>query len=265
MLLAIAAVVTAIAKKFHFAYPIALVIIGTIVGLSPIQSLAELKSFVVEDEVFHFIIITIFLPALLGEATLKLPMKQLIENKKIILSLAIIGTLISYAVVGFLSMQFLSLPIIVAFTFAALMAATDPVSVLSIFKKIGVNERLAAILEGESLANDGVAVVLFQVSSISLLTYLTKGVTGIGLGVLDFIGVSIGGIAIGAILGYIFSVLTRFYDDYPVEILFSIVLFYSAFLTAEHFHVSGVIAVVVAGLVLGNYGDRYMTPKAKYS
>ncbi|WP_240877176.1 cation:proton antiporter [Shimazuella soli] len=263
LLLAIATGVTAIAKKFGIAYPIALVIVGTIVGLFPIPELEELKSFVVEDEIFHFIIISIFLPALLGEATLKLSIRQLKENQRSILSLAILGTLLSFVTVGFLSMKFISLPIVVAFTFASLMAATDPVSVLSIFKKVGVNERLAIILEGESLANDGVAVVLFQISSTSLLLYVNEGWKGLGLGITDFLLVSVGGIAVGAILGYLFSKVSRYFDDFALEILLSLVLFYSAFLAAEFLHVSGVIAVVAAGLVLGNYGAKQMTPTTK--
>ena len=265
LLLAIAVGITAIAKKIGVAYPIVLVIVGTIVGLSPIPGFKELKSFVVEDEVFHFIIITIFLPALLGEATLKLPIKQLVENKKSIISLSIAGTLLSYFIVGFASAQWLGLPLTVAFTFAALMAATDPVSVLSIFKQIGANERLSIILEGESIANDGVAVVLFQISSVSLLTYLNAGVYGVGKGIVDFMIVSAGGIAIGSLLGYIFSKITGFFDEYALEVLFSLVLFYSSFLAAEHFHVSGVISVVASGLVFGNYGAKKMTPATKLS
>jgi CPA1 family monovalent cation:H+ antiporter len=263
LLLAIATGVTAFAKKIGIVYPIALVIVGTAVGLLPIPALEHLKAFIVEDEVFHFVIISVFLPALLGEATLKLSVQQLKENQRNIIMLALVGTLLSYFIVAFLSMSFLSLPIVVAFTFASLMAATDPVSVLSIFKKVGVNERLAITLEGESLANDGVAVVLFQISSSSLLIYVGAGWKGIGLGLLDFVVVGLGGIAVGAILGYLCSKVTRFFDDYALEILLSLVLFYGSFLVAEYFHVSGVIAVVVAGLVLGNYGEKQMTPVTK--
>jgi len=264
VLLALAAGVTAVSKKLGYPYPIALVIVGAVVGLLDVPALDELKDFVVEDEIFRFAIISLFLPTLLGEATLKLPFAHLRENKGPILALALGGTLISYVVVGFLGMYGLGLPMEVAFVFAALMAATDPVSVISIFKSMGVDHRLATIMEGESLVNDGVAVVLFKISHLSLAAYLAAGVSGLGLGLLEFAKVSAGGVLIGAALAFLFSQLTKLFDDYPLEILFSMILFYSSFFIAEHFHVSGVIAVVVAGLIYGNYGAKVgMSPTTK--
>ncbi|MCS1351828.1 sodium:proton antiporter [Mechercharimyces sp. CAU 1602] len=264
LLLAIAAAVTAIAKKLNVVYPIALVIVGTVIGILPIPALEELKDFVAEDEVFRFAVISIFLPALLGEATLKLPFSHLLENKLPILLLAVGGTLISYILIGMLSMEWIGLSVSVAFTFAALMAATDPVSVLSIFKGLGVDHRLSTIMEGESLVNDGLAVVLFAISSTSLMLYLDAGVMGLGMGLWKFIVMAVGGMAVGAIFAFLFSQLIRIYDDYPLEIIFSMILFYGVFFVAEHFHLSGVIAVVTAGLIFGNYGaKRGMTPTTK--
>jgi len=205
LLLAIATGITAIAKKLDQPYPIALVITGTLIGLLPIHGLENLKSFIAEDEVFRFAIISIFLPTLLGEATLKLPFYHLVENKNPIVLLALAGTLISFLAVGFLSIQFLGLPIQVAFVFAALMAATDPVSVLSIFKSMGVDHRLSAIMEGESLANDGVAVVLFTISSVYLYEYMNLGWVGLALGGWTFLKVVVGGIAIGTVFAFLFS------------------------------------------------------------
>ncbi len=264
ILLAIAISTTAIAKKINVPYPIALVIVGTLIGLAPFVGLDSLKEFIAEDEVFRFAIISIFLPTLLGEATLKFPVSHLIENKKPITALALVGTLLSFISIGFLSNYFLGLSISVAFTFAALMSATDPVSVISIFKSIGVDKKLSTVVEGESLFNDGIAVVLFNISSIYLLTYLDMGVIGFGYGILEFIKVAFGGLIIGGILGYLFSLLLKFYDDYPLEIIFSMLLFYGSFFIAEHFSVSGVIAVVTAGLVFGNYGSKIgMSPTTK--
>ncbi|SMO88825.1 cation:proton antiporter [Melghirimyces algeriensis] len=264
LLLVLAAGITAIAKKLNIAYPIVLVVAGTLIGLAPIKGLEELKRFVAEEEVFRFAVISIFLPALLGEATLKLPFSHLRENKKPILILALVGTFLSYMVAGFLFMGWIGFSAAVAFTFAALIAATDPVSVLSIFKSMRVNPRLMTIMEGESLVNDGLAVVLFNISSLSLLAYLDAGAAGIGLAGLELLKVVVGGLAVGGILSYVFSQLTRFFDDYPLEIIFSIILFYGSFLVAELFHVSGVIAVVTAGLIFGNYGARIgMNPTTK--
>ncbi|AIF44943.1 sodium:proton antiporter [Virgibacillus sp. SK37] len=264
IMIMIAAGITAIAKKFKKPYPIALVIVGAIIGLSDITVLKPLKDFITEGEVFNFVIITLFLPALLGEAALKLPFSHLNENKAPILTLAFGGTFLSFLIIGFLSMGLLDFPIAAAFVFAAIMSATDPVSVLSIFKGLGVNKKLATIIEGESLFNDGLAVVLFNISAFSLITYLDLGLEGAGLGVWEFIKVISLGLIIGGALGFGFSRLTRYFDDYPLEIIFSIILFYGAFLLAESFHASGVIAVVVAALVFGNYGGKVgMSPTTK--
>ncbi|WP_240903675.1 Na+/H+ antiporter [Chengkuizengella sediminis] len=261
LLLAIAAGITAIAKKLKAPYPIALVIVGAILGLVHIPGLEELKDFIVEDEIFTFVIVSIFLPTLLGEATLKLPFSHLKENKTPILAMALLGTLVTYTVIGFLAVYLLGLDLEVAFIFAALMAATDPVSVLSIFKSMGVNHRLATIIEGESLINDGVAYVLFK---ISLTTFIFAGFTELGQGLLEFFKSSVGGLAIGLLLAYLFSKILRYFDDYPLEIVFSMILFYSSFFIAEIFHFSGVISVVAAGLVFGNYGAKIgMSPTTK--
>jgi monovalent cation:H+ antiporter, CPA1 family len=264
ILVMIAAGITAIAKKLKQPYPIALVIVGTLIGLVNIPALDPLKEFITEGEVFNFVIITLFLPALLGEAALKLPYSHLKENKKPILALAFGATLLSFLIVGFSTIWLLGFSIPTAFVFAALMSATDPVSVISIFKSVGVNKRLAIVIEGESLFNDGLAVVLFKISAFYLLTYLDLGVVGVGYGLWEFIKVISLGLIIGGALGYGFSKLTSYFDDYPLEIIFSIILFYGSFLLAEALHASGVIAVVVAALIFGNYGARIgMSPTTK--
>jgi monovalent cation:H+ antiporter, CPA1 family len=264
ILVMIAAGITAIAKKFKKPYPIALVIVGTIIGLVNIPVLEPLKDFITEGEVFNFVIITLFLPALLGEAALKLPFSHLKENKNPILALAFGGTILSFIVIGFLAIWLLNFSIPAAFVFAALMSATDPVSVLSIFKNLGVNKRLATVVEGESLFNDGLAVVLFKISAFYLVTYMELGMVGVGYGLWEFTKVISLGLMIGGALGYGFSHLTKYFDDYPLEIIFSIILFYGSFVLAESVHASGVIAVVVAALIYGNYGAKIgMSPTTK--
>lgn len=264
VLIMLAAGITAIAKKFKQPYPIALVLVGAVIGLLNFPVLEPLKGFITQGEVFHFVIVTLFLPALLGEASLKLPYSELRSNKLPILSLAFGGTLLSFVIIGFSSYYLLGLTITAAFVFGALMSATDPVSVLSIFKSIGVNKRLAIVVEGESLFNDGMAVVLFQLSAFYLLSYIDLGWEGVGLGIWAFVKVILLGLIVGGALGYGFSILTKFYDDYPLEIIFSIILFYGSYLLAESIHASGVIAVVVSAIIFGNYGAKIgMTPTTK--
>lgn len=256
ILLAVSMFVIAIAKKLKQPYSIALVVVGLVLGITHIPVLEEAETYITQTHVFQVIIISLFLPILLGDATLKLPFSHLKEQSKPVLALAFGGTLLSFFIIAAASYYVLGLPIIVAFTFASLMSATDPISVISIFKSLGVPKSVVTIIEGESLLNDGIAVVLFQISSIYLLSYMEMGFAGIGSGIVLFLKFSLGGMAIGVVLGYLFSQLIRFYDDYPLEIGFSMLLFFGSFFIAEHFHVSGVIAVVVGGLIFGSYGAK---------
>lgn len=256
ILLAISMAVIAIAKKLNQPYSIALVVVGLLLGFLHVPVLVEAEAFITQSHVFQAIIISLFLPILLGDATLKLPFAHLREQHKPVLALAFGGTLLSFLIIGLAVYWGLGLPLIVSFTFAALMSATDPISVISIFKSLGVPKNIVTIIEGESLFNDGIAVVLFQISSVYLLSYMEMGWAGVCSGILLFLKFSVGGILIGAVMGYLFSQLIRLYDDYPLEIGFSMLLFFGSYFIAEHFHVSGVIAVAVSGLIFGNYGSR---------
>jgi CPA1 family monovalent cation:H+ antiporter len=256
LLLAISVTVIGISKLIKQPYSIALVLVGLFLGATEIPIIDEAEQFITQSNVFQAIIISLFLPILLGDATMKLPFSHLYERKKPVLALAIGGTLLSFVLIGFGAYSLLGLPLVVAFTFAALMSATDPISVLSIFKTLGVPSRLSTTIEGESLFNDGIAVVLFQISTVYLITYIEMGWTGVGSGVLLFLKFALGGVLIGLLLGWFFSQIIRIFDDYPLEIAFSALLFFGAFFIAEHFHVSGVIAVVTGGLVFGSYGTK---------
>jgi monovalent cation:H+ antiporter, CPA1 family len=256
ILLAISITVIAISNLFNQPYSIALVLVGLILGLTDIPIIEEAEQFITQSHVFQAIIISLFLPILLGDATLKLEFSLLNQQRKPILALAFVGTLLSFILIGLGSYYLLGLPLVVAFTFASLMSATDPISVLSIFKSLGVPKKLAITIEGESLVNDGIAVVLFQISTIYLITYMEMGAAGIGSGILLFLKFSFGGLVVGLLLGFLFSQLLRPFDDYPLEVAFSALLFFGCYFIAEHFHVSGVIAVVAGGLVFGSYGAK---------
>lgn len=267
ILLALSIGVTALAKKFGKPYPIALVLIGALIGLVPVWEFFEdLKQFFASDEVFRVAVISVFLPALLGEASLKLSVQDLKNNLRPIVLLAFPGTLLAFLITGGLVYWVLRLSLQNALVFGALMAATDPVSVISVFKNLGVNRRLAVVIEGESLINDGVAVVIFNISVFSLAAIMSLGPWGVLEGLTTFVKVVAGGVLAGVSLGFVVSWILRYYDDYPLENAFSLVLFYGAYFIAEYFHVSGVIAVVAAGLVLGSYGKEIgMTPATRLS
>ncbi len=256
VLLAIALAVIGIAQKLNRPYSIALVLVGLLLGMINIPVLEQAETYITQSNVFQAIVISLFLPILLGDATLKLPFSHLREQAKPVAALAFSGTLLSFVLIALGSYYLLGLPLVVACTFAALMSATDPISVISIFKSLGVPKKLTTVIEGESLLNDGIAVVLFQISSIYLLSYLEMGWAGVGSGLLLFLQFAVGGTLVGLILGFVFSRIIVYYDDYPFETALSAVLFFGCYFIAEHLEVSGVIAVVVGGLVFGSYGRK---------
>lgn len=252
ILLGIAVAIAYLADKIKQPYPTLLVVAGLLLGIFPIDALNEFKTYVASDHVFQTAVILIFLSALIGDAALKLPFGEIKENKRPILLLALLGTFLTFILIAGLSYLLLGLDLQKAFVFGALMAATDPVSVLTIFKSMGLNKKLSIIVEGESLANDGVAVVLFKIALVTTVLSMSAVLHGS----LEFVKVVLGGIVIGIGTGYITSKITSSIDNYLVEIGLSIVLFYGAFELAEMFHFSGVISVVFAGLLLGTYGKN---------
>src|SRR5262249_29952191 len=155
-------------------------------------------------------------------------------------------------VTGLVVYQAVGMSFFVALLFGSIVSATDPISVLSIFKELAVDERLAVLVEGESLLNDGTAVVLFQI----LLASAIGGRVGLASGPGQFLLSVTGGALLGLALGYLVSKLTKRIDDAQVEITFTTILAYGSFLLARHLHLSGVIATVVAGLVVGNVAAK---------
>jgi len=142
-------------------------------------------------------------------------------------------------------------PLPVAFVFGALIAATDPVAVIAMFKDNGVGGRLRTLLEAESLFNDAAAAVLFSIA-VSLATQTTSlDPSAIGAGLLWMIG---GGVLIGAAIGGAALLLASRSSEHVVEVALTVLAAYGAFLAAEKVHASGILATVVAGLVVGNLG-----------
>ncbi|WHY70557.1 cation:proton antiporter [Fictibacillus enclensis] len=149
-------------------YPIAPVLTGLILGLADIRFQDETKTFITQSDIFQAIIISLFLPILLGDAAIKLPYKGLKQERTPVALLALGGTFLTFLVVEFASYWLLDIPMVAAFTFGALMSATDPISVISIFKSLGVSKRMVTIIEGESLFNDGVGSSRFFPNSFPL-------------------------------------------------------------------------------------------------
>jgi CPA1 family monovalent cation:H+ antiporter len=152
--------------------------------------------------------------------------------------------------------------VLTALLFGALISATDPIAVIALFRDLGVSKRLAVIVEGESLFNDGTAAVAFQLILAGILTNHFDAVEGLR----QFLVVAIGGALLGLMIGYAASKITAQVDEPRIEITLTTIVAYGSYLLAEHLHVSGVIATVVAGLTIGNYGAQMgMSPRTRVS
>jgi len=250
-LLLLACAIAIAVKYVRLPYTIALVIVGLVIGW--FKAFPEI---VLTKEVVFYLI----LPPLLFEGALNMELQHLRENVRPIGLLSTAGVLISTVFIGYTVSHFLNIPLPVALLFGAMVTPTDPVSVLATFKNLGVPKRLTTIIEGESILNDGTAVVLFSI----ILEMVRRGELNVFYGISDFIFVCAGGAAIGGMLGYAaYRAMTKI-DDPEIEVALTLVLAFSAFIIAEEFHVSGVIAVVAAGLLIGNYGMLFaMSPSTR--
>jgi len=254
-----ASVVSLAAKRIGFPYTILLVIIGLALSWASgnMEGLHILRKFSLTPETVLFVL----LPVLIFESAFNMDARRLLKNLAPIVMLAVPALLLSTAIVGGIVHWALGLPIGVALLFGALISATDPVAVVALFKEMGAPKRLNLLVEGESLFNDGTALVVFKL----LLGIIAAGAfTGATLlsGTASFFMVALGGAGIGIVLGMVFSrLISRVYEDRFVEITLTTILAHSSFLLAEHFHVSGVIATVAAGLTMGSYGRLMISPQ----
>jgi monovalent cation:H+ antiporter, CPA1 family len=248
-LLIAASLIALVTKRYRVPYTVALVAGGFAIDFFrlPITSVlgAGQTPLLTAD-----IILILFLPALLFESGINIHIRQLRENLVPILLLAIVGVLVATVITGYAVHWLVGFGLLPALLFGALISATDPISVVALFKELGVSKRLSVIIETESLFNDGTSIVIFQI----ILAGLLSGDINVFTGIRSFFTVTIGGAALGLGLGFVFSLATKRVDDPQIEITLTTILAYSSYLIAEHLHVSGVIATVSAGLMTGNYG-----------
>ena len=229
-------------KKKYFPVPVVLVLIGLVLSFIPSFSGISLS----KDTIFD-----VFLPALLFAGAYKFPLRQLKENAGIIAALSTLGLLLSALLLGFsiywASGFFMQLSWAGAFLLAAILIPTDPVSVTSILKESTGAEGIADVVEGESMVNDGTSIVLF---TIFLAMYETGNGFSPGKFFSEFLFVSLGGIASGLAMGWILSKIIHFTHHRQYQVMLSIITAYGGFYLAESIGVSGVLATVVAGIML---------------
>jgi CPA1 family monovalent cation:H+ antiporter len=250
-LLVIATLVGIVARRLRMPYTVGLVIVGV-----------ALAVFFRQDdpvEINPALILGVFIPPLIFEAAFHLPMAELRRNILSILRLAIVGVLITTFLVGYIVHFGAGIPLEFAIIFGAIIAATDPVAVIALFRSMGVPKRLQVLVEGESLLNDGTAIVVVNIAVAVAIAGSFDLLDGMG----TFLYSAGVGLGIGLVLGILASFIIIRIDDYLIETAITFVLAYSAFLIAESFHVSGVLAVVAAGLINGNIGPRGMSSSTR--
>jgi CPA1 family monovalent cation:H+ antiporter len=265
VLLGIAMLVTGLCRKLPIPFTVVLVVIGVFLShmADSVTLLHPLKEFELNPEVMLFV----FLPALIFESGFALDARQMTKDLPAILVLAIPAMLMSTVIVGFGVWFMLDTRLIVALVFGALISATDPVAVISLFKELGAPNRLMVLVEGESLLNDATAIVAF-----SILVALAVSGSGIVLSdvdnvIVEFLRVFVGGVILGAVIGFgACELLYRIHANTSVILTTSIVVAYASFVGGEHLlHVSGVMAVVGAAISLRLFGMSRIRQDATHS
>ena len=254
--LLIASVAAVALRRIGFPYTIGLVIIGILTALA--QDRFHVLEPLREIRVAPGAVLYLFLPTLVFPAAVQLDLRLLRQNLYPLLVLAFPGVILSTAIVGSIVVALTPLSWSAALLFGALISATDPVAVVALFKDLRVPERLSVLVDGESLFNDATAIVLF---TIILSERVSGGVSPLTVaqGAVDFVLVSVGGLAVGAVLTALYGKVVHLAEDDPlVEIALSTVLAYTAFVVAQYYlNVSGIMAVVAAGLIGGRLRRKH--------
>jgi len=252
LLLVAASGIAILSKYLRIPYTAALVVGGILLGLVRVPYISPISPGQRPHWLTPDIILLIFLPALVFEGSVKLNIRELARESAPLLILANIGVLLAAAVTGSLVYWTIGLPILTALLFGAIISATDPISVLAIFRDLNMNRRLSVLVEGESLLNDGTAAALFQIMLAAVISGHLSFAKGAGMFLLD-VG---GGAVLGFACGYGASRITEALDAPEVEITLTTIVAYGTYMAAYHLHLSAIIATVTAGLTVGNVGAK---------
>ena len=269
VLLLVAATVMAISKRAKVPFTVLLVLVGA--GISFIadifsdQHLPALKM-LQGLSLSPDLILYVFLPTLIFESAFNLNARQLWQNIVPILTLAVPGLLISTGIIAGVLLLTTTIPLIPALLLGAILSATDPVAVIALFKQLGAPKRLTVLVEGESLFNDATAIVLASILIAGISTNAAEHNTDIASAVVEFLTVFFGGLVVGWVMGIATGILLGMVRaDVYIETTLTTILAYASFLIAEQmFHVSGVVAVVAAGLTLGGWGRIKISPSVRH-
>src|SRR5664280_2695044 len=239
-----------VSGRLRLPYTIALVLVGLLVSILPIQD-----KVLVSPE----LVVTVLLPGLVFEAAYRLDGGELRRTFGGVALLAVPGVLVTAAVVAFVLHAATGLPVNEAFLVGALTTATDPVAVVSTMRRLDAPRRLVTLVDAESLFNDGTAALAFVVA----VAALGSRPPTLGDSVLQFAAALLASVAIGAVSGFLISRALRTTSDHLIELTLTVLAAYGTYLVADLVQASGIIASVVAGIVLGSYGRRRsISPRA---
>ena len=251
-LLLIAVVIQPLANRIHLPFTATLVITGFLVSELLVGAGVDTG---IRAGNFHDLVFFVFLPILIFEAAYNINARLLWQNLLPILFLALplmlLSTLITATLVYFGIGHPTGFPWIAALLTGALLSATDPVAVVALLRQMGVSERLSILMEGESLFNDATAIVVFGVF-LAIASGAGEPMSATDASVY-FMKVFFGGILVGTAVGACISLLVRLTGDPIIKGLATLISAYASFIIAESLlHVSGVMAVLITGLILGN-------------
>ncbi len=258
ILFCISTAVAIAVRRLAVPFTVALVVVGLALGAF---------RFIEPPHLTKELLFTIFLPGLLFEASFHLDLRAFARVWKTVMALAVPGVIVEIAVmaaiivvIGHLLGQTEVFTWRFGLLLGAIVAATDPVAVTAVFREVRAPHRLAALVEGESLLNDGTGVVFFSLA----LAYVSGQAAGPGKLALDFLVVAGGGALIGVVAGSIASAVIRRIDDPMIEIALTTIAAYGPFVLAEHFGMSGVLATVISGVLCGRHGrDHGMSDRSR--
>src|ERR671911_147450 len=228
----------ALAGWLNVPYPILLVLGGLAVGLIPGMPHIELEP---------DLVLLVFLPPLLYSAAFFSDLRALREAARALSMTAIGLVLLTTVAVAVVAHEVMEFTWAMAFALGAIVSPTDPVAATSIMRRVGAPRRIVNVLEGESLINDAAALVTYKVAVAAAI----GGGVSASHTVLEFVGDAAGGIAIGFVVGWTIAEIRKRVDDVNTELTISLFSAYGAFVPADALGVSGVLAVVTTGLVLG--------------
>ena len=249
--LIVIAVLFEVARRLSIPYPALFVLGGLALGFIP-----GLPSIHLEPE----LVLLVFLPPLLFVAAFETPIRDLRRNLAPIARLSIALVILTAVVVAAVAQALVpGLGWAAAFALGAIVAPTDALAATSVFRRIGVPKVAITLIEGESLFNDATALIAYRAAVVATVT----GVFVLSETLGAFLVAAVGGIALGWIVGRLMAEVVRWLDDPPVEVVLSLLIPYAAYLPAEQLGLSGVLAVVTTGLVIGRRLGTILSPSSR--